>query len=358
MNNYEFHINRLKKSPIFAMSLGSKELFHSNFWAFLIEQEETREFIKVFFKNFPISNFKEVKREDKHRDITICDKDGKEFVIENKIKSYPDKEQLEKYDCECGIITGISQPPFLPPEKWHFIAYKEISSGLRSIAKVLDGFLRDLLNEYCDLLDSINAVLEICLKQTEGFISYGNENIKQLSEVRLLDVYQKNKADHFVLAGFGNTKEKYEAKASELNNNTTFYISRSYHNGKATLSFGFAKYYPDAKLFNDDTETESIGVQIEGNQFRLFKWNKDLSADETFNKYAELGWFENSFDKKTNRLFRENKTKMTKQYCKYSTNWVYQYFDIWDEENPELQSYKSIVELIDKELDKAFKFIK
>lgn len=32
------YIEDLKKNPIFAMSLSSKELFHSNFWAWLFER--------------------------------------------------------------------------------------------------------------------------------------------------------------------------------------------------------------------------------------------------------------------------------------------------------------------------------
>ena len=40
-------IEELHQSPIYAMSLCSKELFHSNFWAWLMEQDER--FIELFF---------------------------------------------------------------------------------------------------------------------------------------------------------------------------------------------------------------------------------------------------------------------------------------------------------------------
>ena len=46
MNNELFE--NLKKNPILHMSLGSKELFHSNFWAWLFEID--KEFVKVFLK--------------------------------------------------------------------------------------------------------------------------------------------------------------------------------------------------------------------------------------------------------------------------------------------------------------------
>ena len=53
-NELKKSIELLKKSPIFAMSLSSKELFHSNFWAWLISQDE--DFIKLFFPSFKKKN--------------------------------------------------------------------------------------------------------------------------------------------------------------------------------------------------------------------------------------------------------------------------------------------------------------
>ena len=115
------NISKLKNSPVFSMSLGSKELFHSNFWAYLMEQEEGKEFIRFFFNDIDINSELKIKREDKKRDLVVYS-DGKEYVIENKIKSYPRREQLEKYsretNVERGVITGISYPPFEPPAEW------------------------------------------------------------------------------------------------------------------------------------------------------------------------------------------------------------------------------------------------
>ena len=85
----------LKKSLLFQMSLGSKELYHSNVWAWLIENDH--DFVKVFFPDFrkDIFNIVGVSRECRHRDVIIwlqksgdASKEGKYYyVIENKIKS-------------------------------------------------------------------------------------------------------------------------------------------------------------------------------------------------------------------------------------------------------------------------------
>ncbi|MCM1533207.1 MAG: PD-(D/E)XK nuclease family protein [Corallococcus sp.] len=109
MNKQE-QLNYLKNSLMYQMSLGSKELYHSNVWAWLLEKD--REYIKAFF-NIDLTEFDnkfEVRRELAHRDITIWlhkkgypDNQGKCYlVIENKIKSLPTKEQLQDYTEDLG----------------------------------------------------------------------------------------------------------------------------------------------------------------------------------------------------------------------------------------------------------------
>jgi hypothetical protein len=71
-------ITKLKSSPVYAMSLGSKELFHSNFWAWLMEQDSCKEeFIKFFFEDLQVDKIYDIAREQGHRDLTIwtCDID-------------------------------------------------------------------------------------------------------------------------------------------------------------------------------------------------------------------------------------------------------------------------------------------
>ena len=181
---FNLNVEKLKQSPVFAMSLGSKELFHSNFWAYLIEQKETRELIKCFFPDFDIELYDRVGREDNNRDLTIYDKNGNEYVIENKIKSYPRQEQLEGYEkgnFTSGVITGINEPPF-KLQNWRFVSYHMISESLKQINSEISGYYKDLINDYCDVLDSINELLNLSMKETEGRLSYWSENINKLYE--------------------------------------------------------------------------------------------------------------------------------------------------------------------------------
>ena len=101
--DFNIAINFLKKSLVYQMSLGSKELFHSNVWAYLLENDI--EFLKVFLPNFEfdeyLQNGFQVYREKENRDIIIYlkNKNGNRthITIENKIKSLPRIEQLEDY---------------------------------------------------------------------------------------------------------------------------------------------------------------------------------------------------------------------------------------------------------------------
>lgn len=87
-------IDYLKESPLYAMSLGGRELYHSNFWAWLMRKYPG--FINVFFENIETDGVK-ITREEKNHDLTIHTKNNKIYIIENKIKSLPSKEQLDRY---------------------------------------------------------------------------------------------------------------------------------------------------------------------------------------------------------------------------------------------------------------------
>ena len=53
--DYKTAVDYLKKSMIYQMSLGSKELFHSNVWGWLIENDKN--FINAFIPTFEIDNY-------------------------------------------------------------------------------------------------------------------------------------------------------------------------------------------------------------------------------------------------------------------------------------------------------------
>jgi hypothetical protein len=115
-------IDKLKNNFLFQASLGSKELFHSNMLAWILEQKNKDgefEALKIFIKRISgievgeiydgeFSNFR-IERESLNIDLTIkwmedksLNNDNKDYwntiFIENKMKSIPTEEQLNEYD--------------------------------------------------------------------------------------------------------------------------------------------------------------------------------------------------------------------------------------------------------------------
>ena len=106
--NFDNEIKKLKESPVFALTLGAKELCHSNFWKWLIDKDKN--FAKVFFKEIDVDKIDSVSREKEHMDLVVETKNGDYiggYIIENKLKSLPDKEQLEDYKNKFGSEVFI-----------------------------------------------------------------------------------------------------------------------------------------------------------------------------------------------------------------------------------------------------------
>lgn len=349
-NKFKEQIEFLKNSPVFRMSLGSKELFHSNFWKWIIDQDFGKEFIIVFFKDFPIEDFGSATREDKHRDLVIKDKNGNEYVIENKIKSYPNKDQLKEYSKNIveGAITGIKEPSF-EVEKWHFVSYKEISEKISEISKkVVDPYKKSLLDDYCNVVNAIDDTMNYALECNDNDLVFDDGRYcGDLYSIKMLDVYKKLKGDNFV--------NHMKTLINEINKELIGLepwkasTSRSFHNGKATLSFEITKEDRDNKKYYG-----RIGIQIEEYQFRLFLTSPYGNVESLFELGCNLGWFEAGYNKKDNPVIKGHSTIMSKEKCSYSNNWVYQYFSITND----MRSYDSLKELIKNYLFEAVEIIK
>lgn len=357
-------INFLKNSLIYQMSLGSKELFHSNVWAYLLENDI--EFLKVFLPDFEFDEHKkdgfQVFREKANRDIIIYleNRSGSKthITIENKIKSLPHIEQLEDYTkyvdgraFQKGILTGICDNiiDFSSSEKlkdkWIYVNYEAISERIRRIAanSKSETIQQNLyiINEYCDILNAINSSLNHYLILSRGKLDYSCEKLYAL---RIADVYKKLKGSDFLLFinNHKNEIESYCPKNYELR------LGSGFHNGKATLDIRFCNYK------DKNVKCSVIGVQLEGDQFRIVA-QKDtfdqakVKADDLYELFKD-SWFDDSYVSKgkNRKLFGFDTTmKATKgrKYDSYQTSWycfIYQYFDINEGNN----SYEKLLELI------------
>lgn len=82
-------INKLSNNAMFNVSLTSRELFHTNFWTWML-RKYPKVFTPVFYPEYNKKDKIEVLREYKNTDLFLKIGD-KSIIIENKLKSLPDK---------------------------------------------------------------------------------------------------------------------------------------------------------------------------------------------------------------------------------------------------------------------------
>ena len=377
-------IEFLKNSLLFQMSLGSRELYHSNVWAWLIENDP--DFVKVFFPNFQkeVYTVLGVSRECKHRDIIIwLQKTGykgkKEkyfYVIENKIKSLQQEDQLKNYTENLwestllqGTITGIENN--LEKDRisfenkstkeqvvWEFVGYATISKRIKELAQSSTSKVIKLnlsqIKEYCDIINTLYDILNEALSQNKDFVWYwGNSDnfTKELRDLRIVDMYIKLQGSRFI--HYIKSREELFKKLCPIG--FRFEVGQSFHNGKATIDVRFTNWK------DKHCDYLTIGVQIEGGQYRLLvQKNGKHRGKEIFEEFKET-WFDANFNylqKECRTIFGEKKTSMRKLFDSYGEGsgdyiFVYQYYNLTKENS----RYEILLEEIQKDLTKAKKII-
>ena len=295
-------IKELNNSLLYAMSLGSKELYHSNVWAWLFRYNQ--DFVKIFFNNIGIDDEIKVTREENDRDITIWVSEGA-YVIENKFKSLPDKEQLVEYETKLGdkfkggVITGIKKPIWMEEvNNWSFVGYKEIVDKMRGLAANIKDDKGPIVREYVDILEK--SILLI-----GGFESNIGDNwfvknnktkdyLAALDTVRLADVCQKLQADRFV---------EYIKKQSDFKN----YVDRVATQGwelVARPDFSHKTGLVDVMCFKYGNSLGTgrrkrqiivaVGIQLQDISYKKILMMNN-SASNIYEKAVEIKWLSESW---------------------------------------------------------------
>ena len=359
----EEQLQRLNRSPLFAISLSGKELSHSNFWAWLLEQEVEGKhpFIEVFIPDFYQNGctFISVEREKKHVDLTITYEnkvnETEVLIIENKIKSIPTKEQLIRYEEELGkkdlpitgILTGLyASLDIQELEKWSFLSYQEIAKRIMNIQEVhatMD--FVDYIQQYAEDIEVLYDLFQSKIEQNKGKYIIGD---KDLEKIRYSDIYVKLKGSEFM---------------EEINKRLTFEAYKdlakpvcglSFNHKKPTLSIVFSQ-----RIDGDPAkEIGMIGVQIEGDQFRIYggaSQEGNYHEKVVIEKLYEYDYFKRNF---AEEIEKQNRTsKMRNNYCKYGNVAAkychcYQYWKIED------FSYDAIIDELMKQTKIAEEKIK
>lgn len=371
-NNSEMR-SRLKGSLLFYMSLGSKELFHSNTWAWLIERDNS--FARIFFPSISQGAAITVTREEKNRDLTIWVNRGtneaQAYVIENKFKSIPRRGQLIQYENEVGsefkegVVTGIARPSWMEEanvSRWRFISYPEISAAIRKAAvcaTCLRGHYKELINDYCTMIEDMSEVLNQFLAPYPTTLLTTKQCLA-LRDVRLEDLVNKLSAEKFA-NWLRNQPEIIDLEQRVRGRGLKFFVLTDYLKKHSIVDIRIVHdSRSDDAVIKDHGGTSPwlLGVQIEDDVYgRCFQVGGQVkksngrgwSHNEIFEKFNQLGWLPLKEDV-------PNAKKVRVPYGRYEVHGRYSF--VYQPEGLSDMTYSSLKDKIVSDMNVAYDFIK
>lgn len=333
-------ILELKESPIFNLSLSSKELFHSNLLAWIAEDKETCNLFVSILRLFGleenlakqyaegIRNGKyAVQREYNNFDFCICEYQetpsssnqnktktlGKiVLILENKFKSIPNEQQLKKYqekvssineavaksDPRCHfVLLSLSETKHgirsvltdakkcassnqLGDIEWKFVTYKDYAKLITETVKSKSNYKELLLSDYAHYIEIICEYLEKELPANilaEKWVSILSPR-PELIDIRMNDVWQKLIVNDIATHLCKELKWNCEFGIDAEN-----FINECVNLGKVNVGTGFTRGTGliEAKIKIEDNCL--FGIQIQNGYYkRLLETTKKRSPKTTF----------------------------------------------------------------------------
>jgi hypothetical protein len=199
----------LDDEPMFHLSLQSKELFHSNFLAWICKSYPDSA-VRVFSKWVPSNSDQtdhHVYRERNKLDIAVQLPHLNPFVIENKVFALPDNNQLDRY--AAGGLAGFKDPVLLllslspptwprsthessPTRIWHYISYTDLLNSLEESTGSISGFEGELVTHYCNYVRNLLTLTALtAFPQLDESAAIEDAVAQDLHSIRIFDGMSK-----------------------------------------------------------------------------------------------------------------------------------------------------------------------
>lgn len=306
------------------MSLGSKELFHSNFLEFLWDTNGDT-FIKMindFYTNqvLPLqASDYTLGREEKNFDICIYHMEGKkkiyDFVLENKVKSLPYKEQLQDYVDKVGESQDTSQKKcnfllltlsdsfpdksnltFVDQNKvsstWLVVKYDDLHKGIQKFFNsqiIKNPVIAQYIKDYGCFIEQLELLMSnhLLSQNISTKTLFKKDDIDKLKKIRLHDLYIKSRSSWFLLTlkdtliKHGHTPivvHKYGEINSLYHSTKGIYLNVDMYNATGQIAAWIA-----------DGHENTFEIVIQGNQYRHgINQRGILITPKPKDKYAKL----------------------------------------------------------------------
>lgn len=280
-------VARFERSPICTVSLSSKELFHSNFLAWILKTKGGDALAGELFGDSEMK-IGEVEREKKNYDLDIEVTHGRSsrIVVENKVKSIPSIEQLDGYYEELKkdhvkrkrdsgfrlILLSFIEPTadliVKLKDKVEFISYRHLLNCLKGFTPE-GAYEQAIVEDYGFLLEVLLVVTNMAnLADPNAQLAFDEAAKKRLTKIRLFDIAQKIRFSHLEIECTKHLKDTekltdFKRRPAEVG------MSRA----QALLSYKWE--------INDQFV---LGIQIQGGHFRRFVESLDKSNVEQLAK--------------------------------------------------------------------------
>lgn len=302
MPEIENYLQKLQNSPLYNLSLCSKEEFHSAFFVWFLNLD-IQENIKVFFgDNAEVAEdawaYREVSVKNASRlDIAIATKNKKvtpgniTYIIENKFKSIPDKQQLQKYNMLNNLkgkklITFIESNLFT--EGWQKTStYRELIEKIRHAKTPKmnpnSDYINKLVQDYCNYIESLYEILKHpnLLKNEDKTLFSMLKNYEYLKTCNmLLEKIDKNLKNQFTITTSSPKGDRLYLRILHERSGYGLGIE-FYHDDKKDLIF---HNFVLKRRINED-EIQKIFSTDENNWLKLY----DHEMKNKDQKYSSLG---------------------------------------------------------------------
>lgn len=369
----------LENSPMFQLSLSSKELFHSNFlfWIGKANKFMFRELIQQLYENGTKNNIAfipwednfEIKRECNNFDISVIKDNKIIFILENKVKSIPKLSQLDDYtikvpDASCMLLSLVKNFPEKETinDKWAIIDYNMLADKIEELYPRynLDQYHSAIIKDYCGYIRNLDSIVaEWVVKGNEKWSQLSNNEIKTLSDLRIDDLYKKlryacilnlimKRIDSDML-GFKwgmNAKDIFDGKKIK-NNRAEKREAADTPFAYIYVDFGMTRSNGLFELKVKVADNLLLLIQVEGKQYRRaierkakyfenveFLRNPDNPIHDFFafkeGTFPKIGYPDVSHGEKISP-FRTFEDQEQNGFCKYKDWFIYQYVPISDD---------------------------
>lgn len=289
--------SELNNSAMLAMSLGSKELFHSNFleWISKVDRNMFKNLLNSLLGEVITFTDKSViKREYHNFDLCIGHKVSKkgekgskesglgyeiDVIIENKVKSIPTKEQLIEHQnarckksrgCKYLLLTLVTE--FDGKEEiesttyWKIVSYAKLAEEIKQAkSTTLSQYHSDIIDDYVTFIHNLNKLASAYSIEEKQTFRLDQEDIDGLKDLRIYDLVEKLRACQIALELKKRIKQRTGRDALPCNRKHMFQNCKC---GDIIINYGLthAQGFFELKVVIEQTKVALV-IQIQGGKY-------------------------------------------------------------------------------------------